>query len=143
VLIPTDLRIERIGRESADVFAEVACAVFGMPDPLRPWIAQSVGRAGWHHYLAFDGERPVATGALFVQGDAGWLGFGSTLASHRRRGAQGAIMSQRNQDAADAGCRWLVTETGEDSPDQPNPSFHNMLRVGFELAYQRPNFIFA
>jgi hypothetical protein len=143
VLIPTDLRIERIGRELADAFAEVACAAFEMPDQLRPWIAQSVGQAGWHHYLAFDGERPVATGALFVREDAGWLGFGSTLASHRRRGAQGAIMSQRSQDAADLGCRWLVTETGEDLPDHPNPSFRNMLRIGFELAYQRPNFIFT
>lgn len=142
-LIPTDLRIQRIGREQAAAFAEVACAAFGMPDQLRPWLAQTVGQANWCHYLAFDGDRPVATGALFVRGDAGWLGLGSTLASHRRRGAQGAIMSQRNQDTAELGCCWLVTETGEDLPEHPNPSFHNMLRTGFELAYQRPNFIFA
>ena len=35
----------------------------------------------------------------------------------------------------------LVTETGEDSPEQPNPSFHNMIRTGFSLAYQRPNYL--
>lgn len=52
-------------------------------------------------------------------------------------------MSKRIKDAVELGCRWLVTETGEDLPEHPNPSFHNMLRTGFELAYQRPNFIFA
>jgi hypothetical protein len=27
------------------------------------------------HYLAFDGDRPVATGGLFVRHDIGWLGM--------------------------------------------------------------------
>ena len=142
VAVPTDLRVERIGAAHAAAFAEVACAVFGMPDHLRAWLEQSVGRSGWCHYLAFEGDLPIATGALFVQGDAGWLGLGATLPSHRRRGAQGAIMARRIRDAADLGCRWVVTETGEDLPDHPNPSFHNMLRTGFALAYQRPNFTF-
>jgi len=139
--VPTDLRIARIGPADAVAFASVACAAFGMPDFLAPWIARSVGRAGWYHYLAFDGDRPVATGALFVRDHVGWLGMGSTLPSHRRRGAQGAVMAQRIRDAAVAGCDWVVTETGEDVPEHPNPSFHNMIRTGFVLAYQRPNYL--
>ena len=47
-------------------------------------------------------------------------------------------MARRIRDGADLGCRWLVTETGEDTPHHPNPSYHNMLRTGFLLAYQRP-----
>ena len=39
------------------------------------------------------------------------------------------------------GCRWFVTETGEDLPDRPNPSFRNMMRAGFHVAYHRPNFM--
>jgi hypothetical protein len=141
IMVPTDLRIERIGPRDAAHFARVASTAFGMPDSLRPWLEQSVGRPGWRHYLAFDGELPVATGALFMQGATGWLGAGSTLPSHRRRGAQGALMAQRIRDAAGDGCVWVVTETGEDLPHQPNPSFHNMLRTGFVLAYRRPNYI--
>jgi hypothetical protein len=140
--ISTDLRIERIGPEQAVAFAEVVCVAFGMPDFLIPWLAAPVGRPGWQHYLAFDGSIPVATGALFVQGDVGWLGVGSTLPAYRRRGAQGAIMAQRIRDGQAMGCRWIITETGEDRPDQPNPSYHNMLRTGFTLAYLRPNYIF-
>jgi hypothetical protein len=141
-VIPTDLRIECIGREHAAAFARVACSAFGLPDLLHPWFAATVGWPGWRHYLAWDGDVPVATGALFVRGEVGWLGLGSTLPSHRRRGAQGAIMAQRIRDGIGQGCQWLVTETGEDVPDRPNPSYHNMLRTGFRLAYQRPNYLF-
>ncbi|MDX1520117.1 MAG: GNAT family N-acetyltransferase [Anaerolineae bacterium] len=141
-LIPTNLRLECIDPEHAVAFARVACTAFGMPDTLRPLFAAFVGRPGWRHYLAWDDDLPVATGALYIRGQVGWLGVGSTLPSHRRRGAQGAIMAQRIQDALELGCRWLITETGEDTPSRPNSSYHNMVRTGFELAYQRPNYIF-
>jgi hypothetical protein len=140
VVIQTDLRIERIDRAHAAAFAEISCTAFGMPAIMQPWLAAGVGRPGWAHYLAFDGETPVAGGALFVKGDVGWLGIGSTLPAHRRRGAQGALMARRIRDAAESGCRWVVTETGEDTREHPNPSYRNMLRTGFVLAYQRPNY---
>jgi hypothetical protein len=139
--VPTDLRIERIGPESAGAFARVACEAFQMPDMLRPWLEAGVGRSGWRHYLAYDENRPVATGALHVENHVGWLGLAGTLPSHRRRGAQGALMSARINDAAALGCVWLATETAEDTAEHPNPSFHNMLRTGFTVAYQRPNFM--
>lgn len=139
--IHTDLRMEVIGREHAADFGRVACAAFGMPSALQPWLENLVSRANWHVYLAFDGEQAAAGGALFVRGKVGWLGIEGTLASHRRRGGQGAIMAQCIRDAAQLGCRWVITETGEDLPDRPNPSYHNMLRTGFTLAYQRPNYV--
>ncbi|MDP8923063.1 MAG: hypothetical protein M3O34_09340 [Chloroflexota bacterium] len=71
------------------------------------------------------------------------LSFGATLEAYRRRGAQGAIVARRIRDGADLGCRWLVTEAVEDTPDHPNPSYHNMLRTGFRLAYQRPNYVYS
>ena len=48
---------------------------------------------------------------------------------------------QPRTDARDRGCTWIVTETGDDVPDKPNPSFHNMIRSGFKVAYQRPNYM--
>jgi hypothetical protein len=137
----TDLRVERIGPAQAPAFAETFGAVFGLPDPLRVWIECSVGRHGWRHYLAFDGDQPVATGALFVYEQIGWLGVAATLRSHRRRGAQSAIIAQRIRDAAALGCRWLAAETSDNTPDQSHPSTHNLRRLGFEIAYLRPNYI--
>ena len=140
--VPTRLRLECIGLEDASDFARIACLAHGMPPALAPWLEASVGRHGWHHYIAWDDNQAVAVGTLFVKGKVGWLGIGGTLPSHRRQGAQGAIMAARIREAAALGCDWVITETGEHTPERPNPSFHNMIRTGFQLAYQRPNFVF-
>lgn len=141
VAVATDLRIERIDRSCADIFAQVACEGFGMPGVLRPMMSATVGMPGWNHYLAWDGSMPAGVAALRVQDEIGWLGIGAVLPDFRRRGGQGALMSQRINDGCDLGCKWFITETGQDRPDKPNPSFHNMMRTGFKVAYERPNFM--
>jgi hypothetical protein len=140
--ITTDLRIECIGREYADAFADVAVAAFEMPRLLHTMGASLVGRPNWRNYLAFDGDIPVAVASLFVQDGIGWLGNGATLPSHRRRGAQGALMAQRILDGIkEMQCNWFITETAEETVENPNPSYHNMLRNGFKLAYLRANYV--
>jgi len=140
-LIPTDLRVEKIGKEQADAFADVTLPVWDMPPAGRPLVKGNVGQPGWHHYLAFDGNKPVAVAAMFVKGETAWLGFASMLKKYRRRGGQGALFARRIQDGLALGCKWFVTETGEDTPEDPNPSYHNMLRSGFQLAYLRRNYV--
>ena len=140
--IPTELRVESIGKESADDFANIALAAFGMPPELRPFVTGTLGKSGWHHYLAFDGDQPVSAAGMYVKGNIGWLSFGSTLASHRNRGGQGAMFARRITDGLSLGCRWFVTETTEDTTESPNPSYRNMLRAGFKLAYLRPNYMY-
>ena len=137
---PDGLRVESIGTESGRLFAGIVLDAFRMPPELRPFIEGPIGKPGWRHYLAFDGDRAVAAGALYVSGAVGWLGLGSTLDSHRRRGGQGALFARRIADGLAAGCKWFVTETGEDTPEKPNPSYRNMLRAGFTLAYLRGNY---
>jgi hypothetical protein len=139
--VATDLRIEPIGTSHTMAWAEVASIAFGMPLPLAEGLSMSIGQPGWQHYLAWDGEQAVAGAALFIRNGIGWLGAGGTLPSHRRRGAQGALMARRIQDSAAAGCAWVITETGEDTREQSNPSFHNMRRTGFQVAYLRPNYM--
>lgn len=39
------------------------------------------------------------------------------------------------------GCRWIGTETGSESPYSPNPSLHNMRRLGFTELYARENWL--
>ena len=138
---PTDLRVERISADQASAFAEVFAEVFGIPDPLQAWVAGCVERPGWRHYVAFDGATPAATGALYAEGEIGWLGLAATRPAARRRGAQGAIIARRIRDAAALGCCWLAVETADDTPEHPNPSTHNLRRLGFQYAYHRPNYI--
>jgi hypothetical protein len=139
--IDSALRIEPINQKDGSSFGEIVCSVFKFPLGIRQWIASTIGRDGWRHYCGFDGEVPVATGAMFVRNDTAWLGFAATLPSHRKLGAQGAIMARRIGDALAQGCRLLITETGEDTPAKPNPSYHNMIRCGFTLAYVRENYV--
>lgn len=141
--VPTDLRVERIGQDLAEVFGETLARGYGLPPALRSLMSVLVGLPGMHSYLAFDGDVPVAAASMFVQRDTARLTGAGTLQEHRRRGAQGALLTRRIRDAAALGCDLLTVETAEDPPERPNPSFHNMLRCGFQLAYLQPNFVYS
>jgi hypothetical protein len=142
IVCPTDLRIKLIAEESATAFADIIITVFNMSPELHPLMRGTVGKPGWRHYLAYAAEHPVAAGAMFIKNGIGWLGFGSTIASQRRHGVQGALIMRRLQDGIDLGCQWFVSETAVASSDKPSPSYQNMLRGGFELAYLRPEYVF-
>lgn len=137
----TDLRLERIGPEQAATFGAIVRSAFGWAAPVERWMAALVGRPGWRHYLAFDRDEPVATAAVFLAGGWAWLGPAATLPTHRRRGAQQALLELRIRDARALGARGFSVETAEDRPDRPVASFRNCVRAGFEVAYARPNYL--
>jgi GNAT superfamily N-acetyltransferase len=138
----TDLDVREVGPSDAGDFATALLGGFGMPAPFAPWVAAIVGRPGWHAYVAYDGAQPVGGAALFVMGDLGWCGMGAVLASHRRRGGQGALLARRVADAGRLGCQAVVSETGQPAPgsEAEHPSYRNLRRAGFEPAYVRPNY---
>ena len=134
----TGLELRRLGPKQADEFARLACAAYGIPDRLAALHAAGVGRPHWHHWGAFDGERLASAGILYVHGEVARLFTAGTLPSHRGRGAQGALLVRRMHEARALGCRWITAETADDLPDQPNPSAHNLVRLGFRLLHRRP-----
>ena len=138
----TSLRVATIGREEAATFGTIVARCFDWPEPCAVWVAGTVGRQKWTHWMAYDGDRPVATGALFVDGDYGWGDLAATLPEARGRGAQSALMAARISQAADQECRWLVVETAQETPEKPAASYRNMRRLGFEVAYVRPNYLY-
>ncbi len=137
----TALRIERIGPERADEFTAVLAAGFEIPQTVTAMLSHLPGRPGWTWFLAHDGALPVACGALFVDGQHGWLGQAATLPAQRRRGAQSALIAARIGAAGAAGAEVVVTETGEIVDDRPTISYRNILRAGFRPAYLRPNYV--
>lgn len=140
--VKTDLAVRRIDEEDAAAFGRIVAESFGWGDQISGWIGDLVGKLGWRHYMAFDGDTPVATGAMRVAGEYAWLDFAATLSDHRKRGAQGAILARRIRDAATQGCRYVLVETAEQTAEKEVPSYRNMLRFGFTEAYVRPNYIF-
>jgi hypothetical protein len=140
-VISTHLRVETIRKDQAEAYADVVLSAFEMPSFLRPLVKGTVCRPGWHHCLACDGETPVSAAAMFVDGEVGWYGFAATVKSGRKRGGQSALLARLIESGRELGCKWSVAETGEDTPEDPNPSYHNMLRCGFQLAYLRRNYV--
>jgi GNAT superfamily N-acetyltransferase len=100
-----------------------------------------VQRPRWHVYFARIDGRPIATGALFVQGDVAYLGYGATLPEHRGQGLQRMLLAKRMRVALALGCRWIISETGEAVPGQPNPSHDNMLALGMHPIATRDNYV--
>jgi len=142
--VRTDLRVEVLTAAHGADFARVMCLGFGMPmdSPLPGWFATMPGWGGAHTaYGAFDGDDLVAAASLVVDGDVASLCGAATLPDHRGRGAQGALMARRITDAAARGCRWLAAETGSETPESPNPSLHNMRRIGLTELYERRNWV--
>ncbi|MEQ1832589.1 MAG: GNAT family N-acetyltransferase [Candidatus Eisenbacteria bacterium] len=137
----TDLRITTATPAEAGTWGALAARIHDTDAAQAAWSARGVGRPGWTHLFAYDGDTPVAVGAVYVHNDAAWLGMGATLESHRRRGAQGALFAARIRIALEQGARWLTTETAPDWPDLPGESVRNARRAGFHPGYERPSWI--
>jgi Acetyltransferase (GNAT) domain len=138
--IISDFAIEEIDASRPGDFAKPVAAGFGMPPTFQAWLAALPGRSGWRTYVAYDGPTPVAGAALYCRDGTGWLGLGATDRAYRQRGAHGALMTRRIADAVAAGCELIATETGVPLPGEPSPSYANMLRCGFKVAYVRDNY---
>jgi hypothetical protein len=139
----TSLRISKLGDGHEADYGRVMCMGFEMPleSPLPTWFEEVFHAPNWTPYGAFDGDELVAVASLWVDGDLAALCGAATLPSARGQGAQGALMGRRLADAWAAGAQHIGSETGSESPDHPNPSLHNMRRVGLTEAYTRTNYI--
>ena len=136
------MRIDRIEPDRADEYAGICSSAFGFEAGLHDLAEATVGRAGWAHYVGYEGATPVATGAMRLHAGVAWLGYGSTIESHRGRGWQTAMFRRRLYDAREVGAWLACTETGEETDKLPvNHSLRNMLKTGFQAAYPRRNWV--
>lgn len=123
-------------------FGRVFAVGFDLPSAFGDLAAGLIGRRGWSCFVAnAPGMGAIGAGALFVDGDAGWLGLAATLPAARGLGAQTALIRERIAEARRLGCRMVVTETGERVPDRPSGSYRNLLRAGFRERGVRPNLL--
>ena len=137
---PTTLAIREIGGDDGPAFGATVAGAFGLPPETADWIAALVGRPHWRAFAAFDGPLLVGGGMVFIEGGASWLGLGGTKTTSRGRGAQSVLLAARIRASLDAGADLITTETGVPLEGELAPSYRNIQRVGFRLAYERPNF---
>lgn len=137
---PTTLEIRRAVASDAEAFGRIVADAFDLGPAGAPWLGRLIGRPGWHIYMSFDGDRPAGAGTMFVRDGIAWLDWGATAPAARGRGSQSAILRQRILNALDLGCHLLATTTGEEVPGDPQHSYNNIVRLGFEPSYVRKNY---
>ena len=137
---PDGIAVAPVTGEQAEEWGEVMMKAFGMPvEHYARMAAAGATQPGWHPHAAWlDGEL-VGTGTLYVRGETAQFFAGSVAEHARKRGGQTALLAARARRAQELGCRTLVAETGVETPGNHNSSLHNMFRLGFEAAYERPN----
>jgi GNAT superfamily N-acetyltransferase len=136
------VRVEPATRDQAAAWGEVMMDCFGMPrEHLSDMAAGAVGRPGWRQFAAWSVGELVGTAGLYIHGEAGHLFGGAVIPHARRLGGQSALLAARVHAAKEAGCRWVVGETGAESPGTHNTSLHNMLRAGLSVRYERQNWV--
>jgi GNAT superfamily N-acetyltransferase len=129
--VETTLQVVEVDSSNAEAWARVVIGAYGLPASLLPWLASVAGRPSWHAFLALDGDLPVSSGAVWIEGEGAYFSFGGTDPEHRGRGGQNALFAARVERALELGARTLVTETGERREGQPDRSYRNILRNGF------------
>jgi hypothetical protein len=139
--VADDIEIVEVDGSDEDApFGSIAALGFGFPHWVASLFAPLPALADWRCYLALlDGE-PQGCAAMLLDGDLAKLGVAATLEGGRRRGCQLALLGRRIEDAAAAGARTLFVETGARVPGHPSTSYANILRAGFEEAYQMPGY---
>jgi GNAT superfamily N-acetyltransferase len=136
---PRGVEVVELTGSASEPFGTIAAIGFGLPAWAGELFAHLPGREGWRCYVAkVDGDA-VGCGAMLIEDGIAEFGVAATLEQARGRGCQTALLHRRICDAAEAGCRILLVETGERVPDRPSASYRNILKAGFEEAYLRPN----
>lgn len=142
-LTKTFFQTRLIEPDQARLYGQLIVQSFDWPEPcLISWLAASVGKPGYRHYIVWDQDKPIAAGALHLSGIYASLAFAGTLPEYRGMGAQSLLIHQRLKDAYNLKARYVIVETAAELPNKPVASFRNMQKFGFDLAYQRANWVY-
>lgn len=140
-----EVMIRLVTPRKARVWAETICKGFGLPVEVAVPLQKLVGKPHWRPYLAYIGDSVAGAALMHIGGKrkqpkATAMVLGCTLPAFRGKGVQGAMLERRLFDAYQERAKIAVSEAAEDIPDKPNPSLHNLLRLGFKEAYKRENY---
>ena len=138
--VSCDLEIRTALPEDATEFGHIEADAFDLGSAGAALPALLVGRPHWHVYVSLCEGRLAGAGILFAKDGVAWLDWGATSPEFRGRRSQSALLNRRISDALDLGCRLIATTTGEEVPGDPQISYRNIVKMGFEPAYVRRNF---
>jgi hypothetical protein len=134
---PPDVDVRLLDVTDRDQWALVNVSAWTLPSFFKKWFSATLGVDGFRHYGIFEGDLMVSTGALYVTDNVAWSGFSATRPECRGHGYQTATHVRRLLDARELGCTVVHTEAAADTPEAPNWSLHNQLKLGFYRIYDK------
>jgi GNAT superfamily N-acetyltransferase len=140
----TTLRVGLIDPSEVGEWVAVQMDVFQLPDAGGGMAAMFAGVydvPGVTCHGAWDGDKLVATGGLYVADGAAQFFSAATIAEYRGRGAQSALLTDRIEGALAAGAKVLAVDVAKPAPGEQNPSLNNAVRAGFKALYDRPTYV--
>lgn len=126
-----------IDRGEVDLWAKTSAAGWATENEGLSEFMLNFGRIsakceGAYPYLAEMDGSAVATGMLFIYGEAAMLAGASTVPDGRNRGAQNALLHSRLELASERGCTLAIMGASPGSQSQINAQ-----KNGFNIAYTR------
>lgn len=114
------------------LFLDVLAAGYAAPKAVSDFLLAEHSTAGVRRFLAWQGNQPVAAGAMSLHRDVAVLVGAATVPAARGLGAQTALLQYRLRMAEAAGC---VAATATAAPD--SPSTRNLAQAGFTIWLRR------
>ena len=140
----TDIRVEHVTEATLPAFRDTLVDAFAQADntgivvdaftrdAIADAVADTLATASIARYLAYRDGALAGAASMSVQGSIAMLAGSGTLAPHRRRGVQGALLARRLADARAAGATLATITTAPGTQSQAN-----VMKLGFAVAYSR------
>ncbi len=141
-VVHTDFELRVLTKLHLDDFAQLIATCFDWPEDIGQLFARSIGKKNFYHYGLFDREMLIAAAGLFINNGIGYMAVAATQPEFRGQGAQKMLLFHRIKEAQRFGCQYVSTETAHPLPERPVISYDNMIKMGFEVAYHRANYIY-
>jgi hypothetical protein len=126
------VRVELATLARAEVAPRLTARGYRLVEVIAQAVKDVTRASGFQRYLAHRGGQVVGGASMRLQGSIALLTGATTLTEWRRRGVQGALLTQRLGEAQRRGAALAVITTGVGTRSQANA-----LRHGFDLIYAR------
>jgi hypothetical protein len=130
------ISIRKLKVDEYDLFADIYIRGFGLPEFIKPGIAQNnqvlYSLDEWEFYLATIKDEPAGIGVKFYQNGVATLAASTTVPEQRKQGVHRALLVERLKDAKSKGAEFVVGQAKFASI-----SSNNMERLGLRVAYTK------
>ncbi|WP_042144490.1 GNAT family N-acetyltransferase [Paucisalibacillus sp. EB02] len=134
--VNSSISIQKLKEDEFDLFAEIYLRGFGLPEFIKPGIAQNnqvlYPLKEWEFYLATNNGEPAGIGVMFYQNGVATLAASATVPEHRKQGVHRALLKERIKDAHIKGAELVVGQA-----KYASVSSNNMEKLGLRVAYTK------